>query len=269
MRPYVSSRTGRLQWSMQRVSALLLIFFAFLHFAMQHFTYEAVSTGLSVAYRMDNRWWQAYYAVFIALALYHGINGLVGIINDYAPKQLWRNLIGVLLWTGTVIFLAIALINLAAAPKLGAVKTYYATSGMAEGTSAGNPPTIPIEYSFREELRELHLLSFYLEHHVHRTEDDPKAIGAIFGNSGKTAESPEAIKALAAKGGERFDAWLQDRIEAGPTGIVERDRYAMFSSTYEYAVWAANVRRANARERGDQAIVDRLSGIPDYQPTLH
>ena len=39
--PYVSSRSGRFQWMMQRVSAVLLLFLAFGHFGLQHFTADA------------------------------------------------------------------------------------------------------------------------------------------------------------------------------------------------------------------------------------
>ena len=41
--PYVSSRSGRFQWMMQRVSAVLLLVLTFSHFGLQHFTAEAVS----------------------------------------------------------------------------------------------------------------------------------------------------------------------------------------------------------------------------------
>ena len=84
--PYVTTRSGSIQWLMQRVSAALLVLLAFGHFGLQHFTSDAVSTGLTVSARMNDAWWQAYYVIFIALALYHGINGLVGSRATYLPE---------------------------------------------------------------------------------------------------------------------------------------------------------------------------------------
>ncbi|HAT10885.1 MAG TPA: hypothetical protein DCS97_09905, partial [Planctomycetes bacterium] len=87
---YISSRAGQVQWIMQRVSAVLLVGLAGVHFALQHFTSDAVSTGLTVATRLNNPYWQAFYLVFITLAMYHGINGVVGIIRDYNPRRALR-----------------------------------------------------------------------------------------------------------------------------------------------------------------------------------
>ena len=45
--PYVSTRRGGGQWIMQRASAAALVLLAGTHFALQHFTTAAVSTGLT------------------------------------------------------------------------------------------------------------------------------------------------------------------------------------------------------------------------------
>ncbi|MFW5845611.1 MAG: hypothetical protein ACOCXJ_05230 [Planctomycetota bacterium] len=266
MRPYVSGRAGRMQWLLQRASAVLLIVFAFTHFGMQHFTTNAVSTGLTVAARMDDRLWQAYYAVFIALALFHGVNGLIGIIADYAPRQLLRNTLTTILWTGAAFMLAVALINLADSRPLEAVKVYYSDNGFPEGASAGNPPALPVEYSMREEMRELHLLAHYLDKYTHGA---PADLSTVFANDGTVAASVDEAAELARAGGLAFEQWARQVIEQGPPPVAERDRSRIFSSTYEFAVWALNVRSMNADQRGKPAIARRLADIPDYQQSLH
>jgi len=281
--PYVSSRTGSAQWLMQRISAVALIFLAFLHFGIQHFTPDAVSTGLTVSARANNPWWQAYYIVFVVLALYHGVNGVVGIIRDYKPRPLARGIIELLLWSLAAWFAIIGIKNFINPLPLGGVKEFYAKNGLPVGESAGHPP-IPggaKYYDFRAELRELHLLAFYLEHHTHRTEK--ASLAEIFGHAGRP-DAATASSANVTAAGEAFDVWLLSQALTSPLPPEQRDRAEIFSTTREFAIWAAAVRVADAENRrrapssqrdvmhdaADAAILERLSRIPSYSATaLH
>ena len=264
--PYLSRRTGSTQWLMQRVSALVLIFLAFLHFGIQHFTSDAVSTGLTVAARLNNPWWQAYYALFITLALYHGINGLVGIIRDYNPRPKLRLPIELVIWSLAAFFGARGVLNIVTPVPLGAVKDNYAARGFPAGESRGNPPAAPISYDFRDELRELLLLEYYLEKHTHRTDTTPTA--KVFGlEAGKTVDA-----ASVAAAGLAFDTWVTQQLSQEEPQQATRDRHSTFSSSYEFALWAKDVRRANAAGRKaagsgsarDQQILERLHQLPVY-----
>lgn len=267
--PYISRRTGSTQWLMQRVSAVLLVGLAFTHFAIQHFTSDAVSTGLTVAARLNNPWWQAYYALFIALALYHGINGVCGIIRDYNPKPNLRLPIELVLWSTAALFGARGIINIAHPVPVEAVKANYAARGFPAGESRGNPPALAITYDFRTELRELLLLEYYLGNHTHRTDTTP--VAEIFGHQpGKPVDAPNVAAA-----GVAFDAWLNRQLASDGPAQELRDRHALFSSTYEFALWAKDVRRANATARRalatdtlmrtrEDAIIDRLHQLPVY-----
>lgn len=255
--PYVSSRQGSTQWFMQRASALLLLFLAFGHFALQHFTSDAVSTGLTVAARMNEPWWQAYYAVFITLALYHGVNGLVGIIRDYNPKTSLRVKGEILLWTIAILFGALGIRNVLNPTPLAAVKESYAARGFPAGISHGNPPALGIAYDFRDELRELKLLEHYLGKYVHGVKAE--AIPAIFGTP-SGAPTPANVAAT----GKAFDAWCLAVIAKGRPKADDRDPHWVFASTFEFAWWAANVRKADALSRGDAATRDRLQSVPDF-----
>lgn len=261
--PYLSRRTGSTQWLMQRVSALLLIGLAFTHFGIQHFTSDAVSTGLTVAARLNNPWWQAYYVVFIALALYHGVNGVVGIIRDYNPKPALRLPIEIVIWSIAVFFGARGIVNIASPVPLAAVKENYAARGFPAGETRGNPPAAAKSYDFRSELRELLLLEYYLEKHTHRTDSVPLA--EVFGHApGKPVD-----EANVAAAGAAFDAWTAKQTAQMPPAQEARDRHRTFSSSYEFALWAKDVRRANAQARGgssagDRAILDRVRQLPVY-----
>lgn len=259
--PYLSTRNGSSQWLMQRVSAALLLVMAGVHFSLQHFTSDAVSTGLTVAARLNNPYWQAYYVVFIVLALYHGVNGVIGIIQDYNPNRHLRIKLEWGLWTLAVLFAALGVKNIVSPVPLGMVKEGYAARGFAVGDSKGNPPTSAIHYDFRDELRELSMLEYYLGHHVHRSESS--AMYEVFGPGESLAGlDAAATKAAVAKSGEAFDRWLRGVIAKGPVKPEERDRHAAFSSTYEFAVWAANVRATDAHWRGDDAVAARWTGDP-------
>ena len=268
--PYISRRTGSTQWLMQRVSAAVLVVLAFLHFGIQHFTSDAVSTGLTVASRMNNPWWQAYYVLFITLALYHGVNGLVGIIRDYAPPAKWRFVAESLLWITAITFGARGLANVVQPTPASAVKASYAERGFPAGPSIGNPPSFPISYDFHTELRELFLLEYYLEKHTTRTETT--ATTAIFAHK-PGAPTPEAVTAS----GAAFDQWLLSEIAKGAPKADTTHHSTLcdplFSSSYEFAVWAANVRKANAVTRGSSpenaAITARLAAAPAYNAAIH
>jgi succinate dehydrogenase / fumarate reductase, membrane anchor subunit len=268
---YISNRAGSIQWVMQRVSAMLLVGLAGVHFGLQHFTSDAVSTGLTVAARLNNPYWQAYYIIFITLAMYHGINGVVGIIRDYNPRRGLRVGAEILLWTLAAYFMVLGIKNVASPVALGTVKESYAERGFPKGESPGNPPTFPISYDFRDELRELALLEYYLEHHVHRTE--AASLGEVFAHDPKvqlsTLGKEDATTHVAASGAA-FDAWIANTVALGPVDPQQRKRLKTFSSSYEFAVWAAQVRLADAKLRGDVVATGRLAGLPAYRATaLH
>lgn len=262
--PYVSSRSGRLQWMMQRVSAVLLLFLAFLHFGIQHFTPDAVSTGLTVVARMNDPYWQAYYIVFIVLAMYHGINGLIGICYDYAPKPLTRGIAAMVLWSLGIYFAVLGLTNVFAGPSLADAKTWYAENGFAKGSSMGSPPSFPVEFDLRQEKSETAMLGFYLTYHV----------GGI--------DEQEAVKILGtgdpAAVGDNIDTWALGVLKAadGSKPLLTTDKAdGIFVNEFEFASWALNVRKVNNAHRlaeddvdttREQSLQTKLAGVTGYSP---
>lgn len=254
--PYVSSRSGRFAWLMQRVSAVLLLILAFSHFFMQHFTADAVSTGLTVAARMNDPWSQAFYVVFIILALYHGINGLIGIIHDYAPKPLLRGIAAMLLWSLGIMFAILGILNVITPQSVDELKVAYLRDGLAHGESRGNPPGLARSYDLRQPEAELKLLRFYLDRHTARTDLSPQNPAEIFND----AHNGDWLAR-----GQDFDRWA-----SGPALRVDsakkRDPTKIFASTREFAVWALRLRLRNAEQREDAVEFGRLDRLVDQLP---
>ena len=98
-------------WYFMRISGLILLFLALLHFFMTHILNDVVDTNATfVAKRWDNPLWRLYDWALLALGLFHGMNGLRFIMNDYIVKP-WKRagtkafvyaLVGVMFAYGTL-----------------------------------------------------------------------------------------------------------------------------------------------------------------------
>jgi succinate dehydrogenase / fumarate reductase membrane anchor subunit len=67
-----------------RLSGLLLVFFALVHFAITHVLNDVVETDYRfVADRWANPAWRVFDWMLLALALLHGANGARWVIEDY------------------------------------------------------------------------------------------------------------------------------------------------------------------------------------------
>ena len=83
----------RVMWVFMRYSGLVLVFLALSHWGLQHIINSVHNLQLEDTI---NRWgiagqpvsitiwfWRAYYAVFLGLAMLHGLNGLRQVAYDY------------------------------------------------------------------------------------------------------------------------------------------------------------------------------------------
>lgn len=81
-RPRVNTEAW--SWYFMRISGLVLLFLALLHFFVTHILHDVVSTDAAfVAARWQNPLWRLYDWVLLTLGLLHGVNGLRFIMNDY------------------------------------------------------------------------------------------------------------------------------------------------------------------------------------------
>ena len=80
-------------WLFMRVSGLALVFLALVHFALTHIVTDVADTGSGfVADRWANPLWRLFDWALLTLALFHGLNGLRWIIDDYVPAARRRAL---------------------------------------------------------------------------------------------------------------------------------------------------------------------------------
>ena len=99
------------QWFFMRISGLVLVVLALGHFALTHIINDVTDTNAQfVADRWSNPLWRTYDWALLALALFHGLNGLRVITEDYvrapgkraAVKALLYVVAGTLFVYGTI-----------------------------------------------------------------------------------------------------------------------------------------------------------------------
>ena len=77
-----------LGWYMQRITGAALVPLLIAHFWVEHFETATLLRGdlsyAAILSRIANPWWQAIDIGFLLIALYHGLNGLYGIVLDYS-----------------------------------------------------------------------------------------------------------------------------------------------------------------------------------------
>ncbi len=106
MRDYGFGSGGAFHWFFQRVSGLVLLILLFVHFLVTHYFPVADVTYQTVAARLSQPGWKLFYTVFLALGLYHGINGIWIVVHDYVSRSSWRLIIlGLLMVAGLVLFM--------------------------------------------------------------------------------------------------------------------------------------------------------------------
>ncbi len=98
-------------WYFMRISGLALVFLAIIHLVVMHVSNDVSQTSYDfVANRYQNPFWRVYDLLLLSLALFHGLNGLRVIIDDYVRNNAWRlawqtfvAVIAVVFWiTGTI-----------------------------------------------------------------------------------------------------------------------------------------------------------------------
>lgn len=78
-------------WFFMRISGLVLVFLALIHFSLTHIINDVTDTDARfVARRWDNPLWRLFDWALLVLALLHGLNGLRWIIDDYVRSPAKR-----------------------------------------------------------------------------------------------------------------------------------------------------------------------------------
>ena len=80
----LSETLGKINFWLMRISGLVLVVLALGHFALTHIINDVTDTNANfVADRWQNPLWRTYDWALLTLALFHGLNGLRVITEDY------------------------------------------------------------------------------------------------------------------------------------------------------------------------------------------
>jgi succinate dehydrogenase hydrophobic membrane anchor protein len=74
---------GALQWFLQRLTGVVLFAGLIIHFYVMHYSGTDQLAYESVIKRISSPYWKAFDIVFLISILYHGLNGLWGIVTEY------------------------------------------------------------------------------------------------------------------------------------------------------------------------------------------
>jgi succinate dehydrogenase / fumarate reductase membrane anchor subunit len=100
-----SSRTGAITWLLQRVTAVLLFLGVIYHFVYYHFISNGEYSWKEVVARMQSPWFNLLQFVFLVTALYHGLNGVWMVTEDYIHGKIWRMILfSLILFIGAALF---------------------------------------------------------------------------------------------------------------------------------------------------------------------
>ncbi len=97
-------RSGAFEWLFQRVSGVVLLVILGLHFILLHYTGGGPVTYEAVAPRLADPYYKGLQLLFLVLGLYHAMNGIKLVIDDYVHREGWRILLTSLNWVVCLAF---------------------------------------------------------------------------------------------------------------------------------------------------------------------
>ena len=96
--------SGSFGWFFQRITGLILFIQVLAHFYIAHNTWDAGHDWATIIERLSNPYMRTFYLVFVALGLWHGLNGLWSVIRDYRMSSgLRKTIFGVIVTLGIFI----------------------------------------------------------------------------------------------------------------------------------------------------------------------
>jgi len=100
-----TSKSGAVIWLFQRITAVILFILVIYHFVFYHFISKGHYSYAEVAAKMQSPWFNLLQFLFLVTALYHGLNGIWMITEDYIHHRAWRMVIfSLILLVGSALF---------------------------------------------------------------------------------------------------------------------------------------------------------------------
>lgn len=97
MKEYKVERTQGLIWSFQVISGIVLAIILVIHFWVLHYSSGDILTYEIIAKRLSQPWYKFIDTLFLALVLYHGLNGARQIFLDFNLKNRTRQALFIIL----------------------------------------------------------------------------------------------------------------------------------------------------------------------------
>jgi succinate dehydrogenase / fumarate reductase membrane anchor subunit len=88
-----TSKSGAVAWLLQRITAVILFIIVIYHFVFYHFISKGEYPWKVVVTKMQSPWFNLLQFVFLVTALFHGLNGIWMITEDYIHHKAWRMII--------------------------------------------------------------------------------------------------------------------------------------------------------------------------------
>jgi succinate dehydrogenase / fumarate reductase, membrane anchor subunit len=85
-----TSKTGAVLWLLQRFTAVILFIILVYHFVFYHFISQGNYPWKVVVAKMQSPWFNLLQFTFLVTALYHGLNGIWMVTEDYIHSKTWR-----------------------------------------------------------------------------------------------------------------------------------------------------------------------------------
>ena len=85
-----SSRRGGMLWLLQRISAVVIFILLMVHFVTYHFIGGGNVVYEQVVAKMASPWFNLTQILFLSAGLFHGLNGIWMVTEDYIHDRIWR-----------------------------------------------------------------------------------------------------------------------------------------------------------------------------------
>lgn len=92
------SDSSLLRWFLQRLTGFILLACLAIHVIVLHFTHEPIKLQIVVNRIQSATFWPIFYCIFLGATMFHGLNGLYGIIMDYAPSLTLKRVLSWSFW---------------------------------------------------------------------------------------------------------------------------------------------------------------------------
>ena len=91
-------REGMLGWTMQRITAVIMLLMVSMHLLWEHFFIKSPQTMDKMGNRMATPFWFIFDAILLLVVVFHMLYGLYGIYVDFNPKPTSKKVVYFFTW---------------------------------------------------------------------------------------------------------------------------------------------------------------------------